>query len=81
MEQLLQIKTIPINYELKVNNARLERKSGTAELEISRDKGGLHIKSRPVKVNIDTYEARNSVVPNTSSSISFPSEAYWAVAS
>lgn len=69
MEQLLQIKTIPINYELKVNNARLERRSSTAELEISRDKGGMHIKSRPVRVNIDSFEARNSVVPNTSTSI------------
>lgn len=69
MEQLLQIKTIPINYELKVNNARLERNSGTAELEISRDKGGMHIKSRPVRVNIDSFEARNSVVPSTAASI------------
>lgn len=69
MEQLLQIKTIPISYELRVNNARLERKSGTAEMEISRDKGGMHIKSRPVRVNIDTFAARNSVVPTTASSI------------
>lgn len=26
MEQLLQIKTIPVNYELTVHNARLENK-------------------------------------------------------
>lgn len=69
VEQLLQIKTIPISYELKVNNARLERKNGTAEMEISRDKGGMHIKSRPVKVNIDSYGARDSIVPTTASSI------------
>lgn len=69
MEQLLKITTVPISYELKVSNARLERKSGTAELEISRDKGGMHIKSRPVKLNIDTFEARNSVVPTLKTSI------------
>ena len=69
MEQLLQIKTIPVNYELTVHNARLEIKSGTAELEISRDKGGMHIKSRPVKLNIDTFEARNSVVPTVATAI------------
>ena len=69
MEQLLQIKTIPVNYELTVHNARLEIKSGTAELEISRDKGGMHIKSRPVKLNIDTFEARNSITPTAMRSI------------
>lgn len=69
MEQLLQIKTIPISYELNVKNARLERKSGTAEMEISRDKGGMHIRSHAVKVNIDSFEARNSVVPTTGNSI------------
>ena len=66
MEQLLQIKTVPISYELKVENARLERRNGTAEVEISRDKGGMHIKSRPVKVNIDSFEARNSILPTLS---------------
>lgn len=65
MEPLIKITTIPISYELKINNAKLERQSGTAELEISRDKGGMHIKSRPIKVRLDTFEARNSVVPTT----------------
>lgn len=69
MDQLLKITTIPISYELKVNNARLERKNGTAELEISRNKGGMQIRSRPIKVQIDTYEARNSVVPTTKTAI------------
>lgn len=69
MEQLLRITTIPIQYELKVNNARLERHNGTAELEISRNEGGMSIRSRPIKVNIDTYDARNSVVPTTKTSI------------
>lgn len=44
MEQLLKITTIPIEYELKVNNARLERRNGTAEMEISRNEiGRAHV--------------------------------------
>ncbi len=69
MEQLIKITTVPIEYELKINNARTERKSSTAEIEISRTKGGLQMRSRPIKVNIDTYDARNSVVPTTKVSI------------
>ena len=30
MGPLIKITTVPISYELKVNNARLERSSGTA---------------------------------------------------
>lgn len=70
MEQLLEIKTIPIKYELKVQNAALEYQNSTAEVEISRDKGGMKIKSRPIKLHLDTYEARNSVVPTTKTMIS-----------
>ena len=69
MEQLLKITTIPISYELKINDARLERHNGTAEIEISRDKGGMRIKSRPIQIRLDTYEARNSVVPTTKTAI------------
>ena len=32
-------------------------------MEIHRDNGSLQIKSRPIKVNIDTFEARNSLSP------------------
>lgn len=70
MEQLLQITTIPISYELKINNARLERHNGSAEIEISRDKGGMKLRSRPIQIRLDTYDARNSVVPTTKTAIS-----------
>ncbi len=70
MEQLLQITTIPIKYELKIHNASLQYQNGTAEVEISRDKGGMTIKSRPIKLHMDTYEARNSVVPTPKTAIS-----------
>lgn len=69
MEQLLKITTIPINYELKIKSARLEHHSGTAQVEISRNKGGLQIRSQPIKVKLDTYEARNSVTPTTKTAI------------
>lgn len=69
MEQLIKITTIPISYELKINDARLERHNGTAEVEISRNKGGMQIKSRPIQIRLDTYEARNSVVPTTKTAI------------
>lgn len=65
MEPLIKITTIPISYELKINEARLERRNGTAELEITRDKGGMQIKSRPIRLRLDTFEARNSVIPTT----------------
>ena len=38
-------------------------------MEIRRDKGGLNIRSNPIRVNIDTFEARNSIVPTTARSI------------
>ena len=63
MYPLIEIKTVPIEIEMKVSHAKLEYTRGTADLEISRNNGGLSIKSRPIKLNIDTFEARNSVVP------------------
>ena len=63
MYPLIENKTVPIEIEMKVSHAKLEYTRGTADLEISRGEGGLSIKSRPIKLNIDTFEARNSVVP------------------
>ena len=69
MKPLIEIKSVPISIEYKVNAAQLQQKSAMAEVEISRDKNGLSIKSRPIKVNIDTFEARNSITPSTRTSI------------
>ena len=69
MERLIEIKTVPIELEMKVNHARLEYKRSTVDLEISRDTGGLKIKSKPIKLNIDTFEALNSVTPTAMRSI------------
>lgn len=70
MKPLLEIQTIPISIEFKVNPAQITRKSSTVDLEISREKNGLHIKSRPIKLNIDTFECRSSYLPTVSQSIS-----------
>ena len=69
MYPLIEIQTVPIEIQMKVTNARLEYARGTAQMEVSRDKGGLQIRSQPIKVNIDTFEARSSVVPTTAQSI------------
>ena len=69
MNPLIEIKTVPIEIQMKVTHARLEYARGTAQVEISRDKGGLNIRSQPIRVNIDTFEARNSVMPTTATLI------------
>ena len=63
MYPLIEIKTVPIEIEMKVTPAKIEYSRGTADLEVSRGVGGLSIKSRPIKLNIDTFEARNSITP------------------
>ncbi len=69
MYPLIEITSIPIELEMKVNNTQLEYLRGTAEMEISHDKGGLTIKSRPIRLNIDTFEARNSVSPSLTTTL------------
>ncbi|MBR2131746.1 MAG: hypothetical protein IJ955_04260 [Oscillospiraceae bacterium] len=69
MFPLLEITTVPIEIEMKVTDAKLEYARGTADLEISRNQGGLSIKSRPIRLNIDTFEARNSISPSVATSI------------
>ena len=69
MDPLIEIQTVPIEIQMKVTRARLEYARGTAQVEISRDKGGLNIRSNPIRVNIDTFEARNSVTPTTATVI------------
>ncbi len=70
MYPLIEIKTVPIEIQMKVKNASLEYTRGTAEMEVSRsDTGGLSIKSRPIKLRLDTFEARNSITPTTMRSV------------
>ena len=56
MYPLIEIKTVPIEIEMKTTHAKLEYTRGTADLEISRGEGGLSIKSRPIRLKLDTFE-------------------------
>ena len=69
MYPLIEITTVPIEIQMKVTDAHLEYARGTAQMEISREQGGLNIRSHPIRVNIDTFEARSSIVPTTAQSI------------
>ena len=69
MYPLIEIKTVPIEIEMKTTNATWEYRRGTAEMEIRREKGGLKINSRPIRVQMDTFEARNSVSPTPMRSV------------
>lgn len=75
MTPLIEITSVPIEIEMKVSHAKLEYTRGVADLEISRNDGGLSIRSRPIRLNIDTFEARNSVVPTTATAVKQSSEA------
>lgn len=69
MYPLIEIKTVPIEIQMKTRNATLEYSRGTAEMEVSRNDGGLDIKSRPIKLRLDSFEARNSLRPTTMRSV------------
>lgn len=69
MGPLIEIQTVPIEIEMRTKNARLVYNNASAEVEISRDKGGLNIKSRPIKVKMDSFEAQSSVRPTAPQSI------------
>lgn len=70
MYPLIEIETIPIQISMKIQGASLEYSRGTAEMEISRsESGGLNIKSRPIRLQLDSFEARNSLRPTTARSV------------
>lgn len=59
---LLQITTVPIKIEIKVTNATFEYPDDRQpKVNISTKNGGLVIEAEPLKLNIDTYEARKSL--------------------
>lgn len=69
MNRLIEITSVPIEIEMKTSHAKLEYTKASADLEISRNKGGLSIKSRPIRLNIDTFEMRSSVTPTAAQNI------------
>lgn len=70
MEALLKITTIPMEYQMTIQRARLERSQSSPPLvEMSRQRGGFTMRSRPARLLLDTYDARNSIVPTTRTAI------------
>lgn len=61
MSQLLNITTIPVKIELVVDHAQLKYKSDPPTVQVSREKGGAQINSEPIKVQIDSFEMRQSI--------------------
>lgn len=67
MTPLIEIKNVPIEIEMKISPAQLKYTRGTADLEISKDTKGVRIKSKPIQVNMDTFQSQGIVVPSTKS--------------
>lgn len=63
IKPLIEIENIPIEMKIKVTPSRLEYAHGTVDLELQRDSKGLKIKSKPIRLQLDTFEARNSIAP------------------
>lgn len=60
---LLQITTIPIQIEIKVTNAKFEHSEEYTQprVNIKSQNGNFVMQAEPLKLNIDTYEARKSL--------------------
>ncbi len=60
---LLQITTIPIKIEIKVTNAKFEHSEEYTQpkVNVQTKNGGYVMQAEPLKLNIDTYEARKSL--------------------
>lgn len=69
MKQLIEITNVPIQLEMKTSYAKLEYSRGSVDLEVSRDEGGLNIKSRPIQLKLDTFEMKSSIVPTAMQSM------------
>ncbi|MEG1972800.1 MAG: DUF6470 family protein, partial [Oscillospiraceae bacterium] len=69
MKQLLRIESVPISIEMRSKSAQIQMKAQNVDLEFSRDQRGLTIRSQPIKLNMDTFEASTSVFPTTAQSI------------
>lgn len=67
MYPLIEITTVPIEMEIKTTRAKFEVAHGTAEMEISRNDGGVQIKGRPIRLNLDTLQIGNSALPRMQS--------------
>lgn len=67
MEQLLQLKSVPIEFGFRVQNARYEMKQQQSSVNITRERGSLRVSNQPARVLLDTYDARSSMGLKTAS--------------
>ena len=60
---LLQINTIPIRIEIKVTNGKFQRSEENTQpkVNVTTKNGGYVMQAEPLKLNIDTYQARKSL--------------------
>ena len=58
---VLKITTTPIKLSMTSQRARLEAQLPTPQMEIEQTPGSLQMRSQNTKVNIDTYNARQSL--------------------
>ncbi len=63
MDPLIEIKRVPIEIKMEISHAKLEYTRGTTDMKISRDQDGLHIRSKPIPINMDKFELRHSAAP------------------
>ena len=61
MEQLLNITTVPISIEVVVKRAKLNYNTELPKVDVSRSKGSLTMHAEPVKINIDSTKAFDSI--------------------
>lgn len=61
MKPLLHIQSVPISIEYNVTPARMEMVQQKTNLNVTRTKNGLTIESTPIKIKLDTFEARSSM--------------------
>ena len=69
MAQFISIHTTPPALSIHVQPGKLEYQRGSAQMHISREKGGLSIKRKAPLLKLDTFDARNSMFPTAASSL------------
>lgn len=65
MMNVLKITTTPIKLSMTSQKARLEAQLPTSQLNIDRTPGSIQMHSRNIKVDLDTYEMRQSLGHHT----------------
>ncbi len=61
MDQLLNITTVPVNIEVVVKRAKLEYNPELPKVHVSREKGGLKMQAKPIKIDIDNSKVFDSI--------------------